>query len=520
MMMNNYNKIYKCISLIIVFIYLSSFYVLYPIIGNTTMIYSIIPVLLIAWFYNFKYGIVLQFILIFHRFIAILILEIDISNLLILGVHLGTILNFGVLFFVYYLKNLIKKVKNAEEMLKKSHNLLEIRVVERTSQLQSEIKEHKKTEEALRDSEKRTKIILETEPECVKIIDLEGKLEYMNPAGLNMIDAENLDQVKGKSILPLITTEFRQLFADLTARTLIGEEGQLEFEAVGLKGRHIWLHTKSVPYRINKNEISGLIGVTRDVTLQKKAEQELMEREAELIELNATKDKFFSIIAHDLKSPFNSILGFSKILNENFENYDLEKKKYFLSILHKSIQNTFNLLENLLTWSRSQRGIIDFNPEKLNLKLIFNETIELLDQRAKNKSILLVDKIHEDIFVSADKNMLLTIIRNLISNAVKFTPKGGIIELNSTLKANEKNHKFVKIGVMDSGVGVSKEIQSKLFDIGESVSTKGTENESGTGLGLVLCKEFVEKHGGEIWVESDIGVGSEFYFTIPLYLGE
>jgi signal transduction histidine kinase len=263
-----------------------------------------------------------------------------------------------------------------------------------------------------------------------------------------------------------------------------------------------------------------MTGIIIDIDIHKKAELELIaakekaeESEIQLGELNATKDKFFSIIAHDLKSPFNSMLGFSEILNENFDEYDTQKQKKFISLIYQELQGTYKLLENLLYWSRSQRGTIDFKPKKLNLYLLVSETTELLIQLAKNKSINLINQIPKNINVEADRDMLLTIIRNLISNAIKFTPKGGEISMKAT---QTKDDKFVQILVTDNGVGISKETQSKLFDIGENTSTKGTENESGTGLGLILCKEFVEKHGGKIWVESELGKGSNFKFTLPL----
>jgi signal transduction histidine kinase len=247
---------------------------------------------------------------------------------------------------------------------------------------------------------------------------------------------------------------------------------------------------------------------------RKHAENELKVSEEKLQELNASKDKFFSIIAHDLKSPFNSMLGFSKILEDNFDNYDEENKKKFLEIVHKGLQDTYDLIENLLFWSRSQSGAMDFNPEKLNLYLVYEETIELLKQSAKNKLIKLSNQIPQNIYVNADKYMISTILRNLISNAIKFTPKNGEVSINAELKTY-KNNKYAEISIEDNGVGISKNTQSKLFVVGETTSSKGTENETGTGLGLILCKEFVDKHGEKIWVESEVGIGSKFFFTLP-----
>ena len=166
-------------------------------------------------------------------------------------------------------------------------------------------------------------------------------------------------------------------------------------------------------------------------------------------------------------------------------------------------------------WSSSQRGVIVFNPEEINLYLLFVETIALLKQSADDKSIKLINQAPEDVNIIADKQMLSTIIRNLLSNAIKFTPKDGEIKISARLISDKNKHTAAEITISDNGVGIPSKTQSKLFDVGQDISTKGTDNETGTGLGLVLCKEFVEKHGGEIWVESKIGEGSTFYFTIP-----
>ena len=277
-----------------------------------------------------------------------------------------------------------------------------------------------------------------------------------------------------------------------------------------------WISTSKIPYVDNEGKSIGVIGMSFNITELKKTGEALKESEAKLRESNKTKDKFFSIIAHDLRSPFNSILGFSNILNENFDEYDTEEQKQFLGFIHQGIQNTYKLLENLLLWSRSQRGIIDFNPKKINLHLLSLETIELLNQSVESKSITLTNQISENFHVDADKDMLSTIMRNLISNAIKFTPQSGEISIKAHLVTNENEQNFTEITVKDSGVGISREIQSKLFDIGENTSTEGTEHEKGTGLGLILCDEFVEKHGGKIWVESEVGKGSEFIFTLPM----
>jgi hypothetical protein len=295
-------------------------------------------------------------------------------------------------------------------------------------------------------------------------------------------------------------------------------------------GSIVWIRCRGMTIRDEKNKPIRMLGAHHNITELKEVEHELIkakeraeanerkikESEIKLKESNITKDKFFSILAHDLKSPFNSMLGFSDILNKEFDKYDTKEQKKFIGIINTSIQNTYKLLENLLLWSLSQRGCLDFKPEKTNLYLLTYETSELLKQSADNKSIKLINRIDENIYIRVDKNMLSTIIRNLLSNAIKFTAQKGKITINSNLLTTDKKQQFVKISVADSGVGISKEIQSKLFDIGENTSTKGTENEKGTGLGLILCKEFVENHEGKIWVESETGKGSIFNFTIPL----
>lgn len=234
----------------------------------------------------------------------------------------------------------------------------------------------------------------------------------------------------------------------------------------------------------------------------------------ELKKLNSSREKFFSIITHDLKSPFGSILSFLEMLVENFDEYDVSKLKEYISFILQGMHNTYKLLENLILWSRVQRGVINFKPENECLYSICLQTIELLNQPATNKLITIKNEIPENIFVNADRNMLRTILRNLISNAIKFTHKGGEVMIKAYTIADENKQKYTEIYVKDNGIGIVPEIQSVLFNITEHISTPGTEDEFGTGLGLILCKEFVNKHSGEIWVESEAGKGSKFYFTI------
>ncbi|MCK9281672.1 MAG: ATP-binding protein [Melioribacteraceae bacterium] len=231
----------------------------------------------------------------------------------------------------------------------------------------------------------------------------------------------------------------------------------------------------------------------------------------ELAETNLTKDRFFSIIAHDLKSPFQGLLGYSQILVDEFPTLNEDEKKEFILSIDELIHSAYKLLENLLEWSRLQTGKMPFKPELIPVKHEMNGTLNLLAQTASNKGINLEYNIDNSIIVFADKNMFAAIIRNLISNAIKFTNIGGKIIVDAVKKENH-----IEFSVTDSGVGMPKERIADLFKIDKSISSKGTANEEGTGLGLLLCKEMVDKHSGKIWIESELNKGSKFSFTLPL----
>lgn len=232
----------------------------------------------------------------------------------------------------------------------------------------------------------------------------------------------------------------------------------------------------------------------------------------ELQELNATKDKFFSIIAHDLKNPFNGILGFSDLLVNSPHEYNQEETMYFLKMMRGSAQSAYKLLENLLDWAMSQTGRIEFKPEIISLENLIIDIINITASNSLPKKIKVSYEITDNIDIFADRNMINTILRNLVNNAIKYTHKTGTVKIVAT---NDEN--YVLISVIDNGVGIKPEEIEKLFNLSDKTSTPGTENEKGTGLGLLLCKEFVEKHGGKIWVESEFGKGSNFRFSIPLY---
>ncbi len=246
--------------------------------------------------------------------------------------------------------------------------------------------------------------------------------------------------------------------------------------------------------------------------LIEKMNEENSNQKKDLEELNQTKDKFFSIIGHDLKNPFNSIQGFSELLIDNFDEYEKEKQLKFLKIIKDSSLRASNLLNNLLLWANNQSGNIKFKPERIQLLNQVADAVALVKIQAVNKDITIDIQIDQDVFVYADVNMLNTILRNLISNAIKFTKPGGDVNIFTALDKER-----VTVYIKDTGIGISEEFRSRLFNIQEKSTSVGTNNEQGSGLGLILCQDFVKQNGGELLVESKINEGSTFYFTIPLH---
>lgn len=249
----------------------------------------------------------------------------------------------------------------------------------------------------------------------------------------------------------------------------------------------------------------------RNITNRKLEEQEIKSKNEELIRLNNEKDKFFSIIAHDLRSPFQGFLGYTELLRTNINKLTLIELKGIATDLNIYANTLFELLTNLLEWSMMQRGLTAFNPEKLSVKYLADEILNLFTESAKQKGIEIKEDINKDIFVMADKSMLATVLRNLVSNSIKFTLKEGTITLSASTTGNN-----VLINVKDTGIGMNSAIMSNLFKLDKQTNRSGTDDEPSTGLGLLLCKEYVEKHNGKIIVDSEVGKGSEFIVSLPV----
>ncbi|MFA4924956.1 MAG: PAS domain S-box protein, partial [Ignavibacteriaceae bacterium] len=266
--------------------------------------------------------------------------------------------------------------------------------------------------------------------------------------------------------------------------------------------------------RYTEKEQDILVFVSSQVAMaiyKKKAADDLAASELQLKELNASKDKLFSIIAHDLRSPFQASLGLSELLATEVDAFSREEIKKFSVEMNNSLKNQFKLLENLLEWSRLQTGRMQYAPVTINFKEFVNDVFALLAGNALKKNIILANLVFQNTVLFADANMLQSILQNLIANAIKFTKHGGDIRVLAKHEGNE----MIKIFVQDTGVGITKENLLKIFRTDSTVTTKGTENEKGTGLGLLLCKEMIERHGGTISVESELEKGTTFSFTLP-----
>ncbi len=287
--------------------------------------------------------------------------------------------------------------------------------------------------------------------------------------------------------------------------------GPVEEKETWSDGHVTWASTIKMPLKDTQGNIIGTFGISRDITEGKQAEQSLKKNEKQLRELNATKDKLLRIISHDLKNLFNSILGFSRMLKDTNPNEDAEQIKRFAQIIHQSASDSHDLLQNLLQWSSIQTGQMKFNPQSIKVYDKVHETLSMLEPNIDEKDITVQIHVPSDLYAFADEFMLGTILRNLVLNAIKFTPEGGYIEVKG-----EKDPDKVLISVKDTGIGIDRENQEKLFRMEQAYMTKGTNNEQGTGLGLILCKDLTEKHGGIIYVDSEVNKGSTFTFTLPV----
>lgn len=378
------------------------------------------------------------------------------------------------------------------------------------SRLEKEIIERKRIEQALTESRQKFQDLVELLPETIYEADYSGKLIYLNDTGLQLFGYQQEDLNADSLIDQLVSPENRDEIR-LHMEAVFGPQKSDRASMTGItkSGATFPFSIHSVPI-ISGNRSIGTRGVIIDLTEQKRFEDQMQKNAADLQALNNSKDKFFSIIAHDLRSPFTAFLGFTEILDEEVDTLPKEELKSIVSYMRTSAINLYQLLENLLEWSLLHRDVTRFEPETLQLLPIVNNCTNIISDNAKLKEIDIQIEIPENLHVIADSHMLLTIIRNLLSNAVKFTPTGGFVRISASAAEDH----FVTVSVNDTGTGIKTEMIKKLFIIDANYKTKGTDGELSTGLGLILCKEFVEKNGGKIWVESEEEIGSTFYFTV------
>jgi len=367
-------------------------------------------------------------------------------------------------------------------------------------------------EEKLMHERRLLRTLIDHLPDTLYIKDAEARKIIANPADVEVTGFRSETEIVGKTDLEIFPGEVGRRGYDDDQRVLKGKLPALEREEdfFDNHGNQRWLLTSKIPLRDEQGKIIGLVGIGRDITARKRVEKQLARQTEQLKELNSTKDKFFSIIAHDLRSPFGTIMGLSEMLFADLNEFDKEEIGKFLGMITASSHQAYSLLENLLLWARNQRGTMGFQPEVLEVQKRIQENINLVQSQADKKQIGISSLVKSHLVVMADKNMLDTILRNLLTNAIKFTPHNGSIVVNA-----EKSKGFVEISITDTGVGIAREELENIFKIGGKPSAFGTDNEKGSGLGLILCREFVERHKGSIRVESEIGKGSSFRFTIP-----
>lgn len=373
-----------------------------------------------------------------------------------------------------------------------------------------DVTEQSLAKKALRESEEKYRKLITGMNDGVVLLDHESRIVSSNPAAEKILGYNHEELLGTKSTSDKWATiheDGSPFPAETHPATITLKTGKPMHNVImGIKkssGNVSWISINSEPFFLaDAQKIFAMVTFT-DIT-------DLINTEQQLRELNATKDRFFSIIAHDLLNPFNAILGFSKLLCQHVDKRRVEKIQEYSNMIYQSSQQGYALLNNLLEWSRSQSGRIDFKPTSLNIGMLVSEVFELLHFVANKKNISLEYHSEEEVHIEADPNMLLTILRNLVSNAVKYSYKDGKVKVAVSRKGS--GYEFI---VSDDGVGMKKETLDNLFRIDTHISSRGTENEKGTGLGLIICHDFVQRHGGKIWAESKPCKGCRIAFTIP-----
>jgi len=350
-------------------------------------------------------------------------------------------------------------------------------------------------------------------PVSIILTDLKGNIEYVNPK-FTEVTGYSASEAIGKNPR-ILKTEHTTSDSYKEMWKIISSGGTWRGEFLNKRkdGSHYWELASISPIIDNQGNTIQYLAIKEDITERKAIQDALIKSELELKQANATKNMFFSIMAHDLKGPIGSFYQLLSLYKDNFNELSNDEKLDYVNILLGLSGKTNNLLEDILLWARIQMNTLEFEKGNYNLINIITETIFLLKERAAEKDIEIISNINEDIEINANRDSVKTILRNLISNAIKFSTRKSKIVISATLTNNKE---FIQISIQDKGVGIPKANIDKLFKIESTFTTYGTEKEKGTGLGLILCKELVNKNGGEIRVKSKEGLGSTFHITIPV----
>jgi PAS domain S-box-containing protein len=371
---------------------------------------------------------------------------------------------------------------------------------------------------SLTSAETPYRILIEEMQDGAVIVNDKGIIQYCNRRFAELVSV-SIEQILGTAFERFIHENEKEKFNLLLRNGMITRvKGDIVYLCKGEEP--LYLHLSLAP--LSASLAGGVCIIVTDITELKKYQQELHllvknrtteleQANQKLRETNNTKDKLFSVIAHDLRGPFTSLLGFSSLLKENVRQYDSGHIETILTHINSAARNAFTLLENLLTWARSQNKQLEFNLQKIDIHKMICEISDTMKSMAEIKDISLEATLKEGFIIIADENMIKTILRNFISNAIKFTNQGGKIIVSARRTTEE-----VVITVADNGVGMTEEIKNNLFSLNTGSPSIGTANEKGTGLGLIISKEFAEKHGGHLEVESRPGNGSIFSLTLPI----
>lgn len=373
----------------------------------------------------------------------------------------------------------------------------------------NDISDKVKAQMDLQESEARYKALFELSPFPV-VVHSGSKILLANKKAAEIMGVESPEDAKGLQIFNYIHPDsFEKVKKRIEKIYKTGKSlPPVQERFIGKNNEILEMEVASSPLLYENRK--AVLAVLNDITERENSRKKLEE-------LIATKDRFFSIIAHDLKNPFHQILGFGEVVNNEPEEFDLEQTQKIVHYMYDSARKGYALLENLLEWSRAQTGSLKFAPQAIRIDELIRSEIEFIMPNAKAKEIdLKLSEIAKENLIFGDKDMLKTVIRNLLSNAVKFTFRGGEINIS----AKKKNPDMLEVKIRDNGIGIPPDKAEKLFLPGESSTQPGTENEAGTGLGLLLCHEFVKRNGGEIIAESLPGKGSVFRFSVPLYNGQ